>query len=370
MSLEGHGGRTPIGPRLYTVPSSLAFGSVEETTYMEMNITLRNSGDETCDVYSVSSSDSHFTRQGAAPPYVIDPGDSQVVKIRFTPGGVGSFTGVLTISSDAINSPTKRNMSGIGVVGGSKEISVDPSSWEFPETKVTLPSTEKLLTIKNTGTVDVTLTGITYNGDFSAGATVIAFPYVLGAGLTVQFGVKITPSVTGYILTTNGAVIASDAVGNPHNLALSGFGILILTAFTVTGTEGAPLLAFSNGTTVVMKQFDPNDLDCEEDGFVKRKHDFGLPGYEKKLTRMRLRYEDLGVSILTVRGTTHRQTESNTLTVGTVAADEKVRNAFADLVVAADIIELEISREADDGPLSLTQYAPFYEPGGEIIAST
>lgn len=370
MALEGHGGRAPEGPRLYTVPTSLAFGSVEETAYVEMNITLRNSGDETCDVYSVTSSDAHFSRQGAAPPYIIDPGDSQVVKIRFTPGGVGSFTGVLTISSDAINSPTKRNMSGVGIVAGSKEISVDPSSWEFPETKVTVASAEKLLTITNTGTVDTTLTGITYNGDFSAGATVIAFPYVLGPGLSVQFGVKITPSVTGYILTANGAVIASDAVGNPHNLALSGFGILILTAFTVTGTEGAPLLAFTNGTTIVMKQFDPADLDCEEAGFIKRKHDFGLPGYEKKMTRVRLRYEDLGVATLTVKGTTHRQTESAIVTLGTVAADEMVRNAFADLIVAADIIELEISRAANSGPLSLTQYAPFYEPGGEVIAAT
>lgn len=491
MPLEGGGGRPPIGPLLGITPSSLAFGDVVDGQTVDLTLTFTNL--DTVDSLTVSLptiDNARFTFTGTIG--TLTPLQSKDLIVTFAPTATGAQAGTLTAVHTGINTPRTVALAGTGVAAGTKSLGVDPSSWDFGDQKIAIPTSEKLFTITNTGDVDVEITGITFTAPFSAGGTAPSTPFTLTSGQTEAFGVIFTPTAVGLVsqtsvdgtlvtdgafddgtdwtkgtgwaiaagvasksagvgsdleqnqdvvegktyeviytvanrtagtvvvkvagtsgasrstnatfterivagsgvepkleftadssfdgdiddvsvIQTSGASVASDASSSPFNVETLGTGFLIAPAFTVTGADGGLLLGFVTGSTVVIKRADPDDLDCEEAGSFKRLHDFGLPGVEKAIQRVRFRYEDLGVATVNVQLRAIRptiQSVSQNVVIGTAGAGEDIKNAFADLVMAHDLIEVQFSRLAGGGPVSITEYDPRVEERGEVIAAT
>lgn len=352
------------------------FGNVAVGSTSDVELTLINTGDANV-VFSLSGLAAPFSVIGGSGN--LNPGQSTTRTVRFAPTGAGAASDTLNINHSGINTPINVPCSGTGVAVGTGELSFSPSSLDFGDKKIGDASAEMLVTVTNTGTVAVDITGLAHTVPFAAGATQPALPYNLAPAATVQFGVIVTPAVEGLVITANGVVITSTATGSPQDYECRVNGVLIVTAFVASG-ELSPLFAFANAMSVpVIKEMDPSDLDCEEIASFERIHDFQLPDSEKTLLRVGLRYEDKGPAELTLTGTVKRvqdqagvltqvpQTESDTVRLGTAAADDWPQVAMADLTIRGELIQIKASRAANGGPISLIDYNPKLEPMGESV---
>jgi hypothetical protein len=126
----------------------------------------------------------------------------------------------LVVTSDAFNGPLAASLSGTGSPIG--VVSLSAPSLSFAEQKLGTSSRPHTLTLTNTGSAALGLSGasaIVATGDFSqtnnCGTS-------LGIGAFCNISVRFTPTVLG---PRNGAItIASNAAGSPHSAALSGTG--------------------------------------------------------------------------------------------------------------------------------------------------
>ncbi|MCX8076949.1 MAG: choice-of-anchor D domain-containing protein, partial [Aquificaceae bacterium] len=114
LNLSGSG----VGGKLEVQPSIVDFGRVEVNRSSDRNITLRNTGNFTLTIQSISFSNNVFSVQDVNLPIQIPPGGFVSIKVRFTPTSQTSYSGVMTISSDGINSSVSVNLSGSGITLG------------------------------------------------------------------------------------------------------------------------------------------------------------------------------------------------------------------------------------------------------------
>ncbi|MFM8983187.1 MAG: InlB B-repeat-containing protein, partial [Spartobacteria bacterium] len=152
----------------------------------------------------------------------------------FAPAAEQSYSGNLTVNCDATSGGTGLALSGVGVhtriIGLTGNLS-------FGTTTVNTTS-NRTLSISNTGTGDLNITGISYPSGFSGNFAGIIAP---GAtqNVTVTFAPTAVQSYSGNIS------VASDAHSGGSSLPISGTGIPVLTV-TYNSQGGS---AVANGTT-------------------------------------------------------------------------------------------------------------------------
>lgn len=105
--------------------SSLNFGNTGLASSTQKNVTLTNTGSSSVTISGVSVSGAGFTASGAS-GLIVSPSQSTTVHATFTPFTIGSYTGSLTITSNAQNSPAKIVMSGTGVASATHSVTL---SW-------------------------------------------------------------------------------------------------------------------------------------------------------------------------------------------------------------------------------------------------
>jgi hypothetical protein len=105
--------------------SSLSFGNTGLANSTQKNVTLTNTGSSSVTISGVSVSGAGFTAGGAS-GLIVSPSQSTTVHATFTPFTIGSYTGSLTITSNAQNSPAKIVMSGTGVASSTHSVAL---SW-------------------------------------------------------------------------------------------------------------------------------------------------------------------------------------------------------------------------------------------------
>jgi hypothetical protein len=105
--------------------SSLSFGNTGLASSTQKNVTLTNTGSSSVTISGVSVSGAGFTASGAS-GLIVSPSQSTTVHATFTPFTIGSYTGSLTITSNAQNSPAKIVMSGTGVASSTHSVAL---SW-------------------------------------------------------------------------------------------------------------------------------------------------------------------------------------------------------------------------------------------------
>jgi len=115
VSVSGTG--VAAEPIFMISPDSLSFGdwpinSGETSQYL----TISNEGYANLEIYMLNSSDQAFWPAFNG-PQGIQPGDSLVLPIHFSPYHLDDYSGTLTISHNGEYSPSEVNLSGTGVVG-------------------------------------------------------------------------------------------------------------------------------------------------------------------------------------------------------------------------------------------------------------
>lgn len=228
----------PAGTNLADGMASLEFGNANIGASVAKSITIRNSG--TSDL-----KDLVVTHTGAnTADFVIGPlgstslapGSTTTFMVSFTPRAAGFRIVELQISSnDADENPFDITLGGTGVVPPAPEIMVlGPAGANLLDGKAVLSfgtanigsPIAKSITIRNSGTADLTGLAVTRGGtnaaDFalgSLGATSLA------PGASTTFTVTFMPTAAG-ALSAALQIVSNDADENPFDIALGGTAVI------------------------------------------------------------------------------------------------------------------------------------------------
>jgi hypothetical protein len=96
-------------------PGSLNFANVNVGSSKVLAVTIRNSGNSSVAIGSVSLSGPGFSASGVSSGQTLNPGQTATLNVTFAPAGAGSATGSVTVGSNASNSPASISLSGTGV---------------------------------------------------------------------------------------------------------------------------------------------------------------------------------------------------------------------------------------------------------------
>ena len=206
-----------LAPGSLTVsPTSVAFGSVQVGSSQQQSASLTNTGGTSVTISNATATGTDFSLSGLALPVTLAAGQSTSMTVTFAPLSAASFSGSVTITSNAPNPTLVVPLSGIGITPG--QLSANPTSLSFASIQV--GSSEKLSeTLTNTGGSSVTVSQDTVTG---SGFSVSGFtpPLTLTAGQSDTFSVIFAPQSAGS--ATGSISIASNASDSTLVIPLSG----------------------------------------------------------------------------------------------------------------------------------------------------
>ena len=247
-------------PAVLFTPASMAFGNqTVNTTSGVQAVTLTNSGAATLTIGSISitganaSSFAQTNNCGAT----LAAGAGCNIALTFAPTTVASFSAVVAVTDNANGSPQTVALSGSGTAAPAPVAVLTPSSLSFTGAAGTT-SAAQTVTLSNTGSVPLTITGITapssplmglFNETSNCGAS-------LAAGSSCTISVTFSPAIAGNV--TGNLLVTDNATGSPQMVTLTGTGVnppgptftpsTLAFGNQVVTTTSAPLAATLNNT--------------------------------------------------------------------------------------------------------------------------
>jgi hypothetical protein len=249
------GASTPGAGVLTPGSTSLSFGNMAVGITGTQTVNLTNTGTAAVSISKATISGAAFTIVGTTPSGSVGVGQSDSVQIQFAPLSDSAVTGILTVTSNASNSPLTIPLSGTGMQA---MISATPASVNFG-TVVKGNSNSQTITLQNGGNSTLTFSQVTPPGagfSMSGLSTATTIP----AGGSFAFNAIFTPlsaaSVNGSItLVTNGTpstlTIPLSGVGsavkvNPSSGTLSTVTTSLNFGNVAVGSVGTQTVNLSN----------------------------------------------------------------------------------------------------------------------------
>ena len=219
---------TATASTLAATPSSVSFGNVVVGSDTTQTIRLQNIGTSQVTISAIAPSVSSIAISGITPPINLAPGTSATLTAAYKPTAAGSVAGKITISSNAVGSPTIVELSATAAAAA---VQLSPSATSLSFGSVTVGSSgTSQLTVKSTGNTNASISKVAVSGTGfvlgSAAASVILDPSQ-SESYTVNFDPKATGSISGTL------TITSNAANSPLNIALSGTGVAASSQHTV-----------------------------------------------------------------------------------------------------------------------------------------
>ena len=233
--------------------ASQAVGTTSAVQY----VLLINPGDTAITVNSYSTGTGNFSVTNyncSAVPFILNPGSSCNVAVRFTPTSAGALSDLLTVHSSAGNATASLTGTGLAAsmtIGLTPASPMNSGSVVVGQTSGANGSSDgqtgDLVSIRNTGTAPVTfsvnpaVTGtnqtefVVYNPN-SCGTTTTP----LQPGASCPMWIRFTPGATGARTAT--LTFTNNATGSPQSLVLNGTGISAAPASSLSNN----LLNFDN----------------------------------------------------------------------------------------------------------------------------
>jgi hypothetical protein len=232
---------------VYVVPSpaSLAFApQLAGTTSAPLAMKLTNQGD----LYAAAigtpvSSNPAFTVGLGTCTAAVAAGASCNLTVTFNPTAAQTYTGTVTVSYSSSGGGVAPPPATFSVSGsGAGTATLTPTSLSFASTAVGSTSATQVATLKNTGTVALTLPsgGITLTGvNPTSFVETTTCGTTLAPAATCTISVSFKPLLAGALTATLN--LADSTVGSPQKITLSGTG----TAANVTASLTPASLVFS-----------------------------------------------------------------------------------------------------------------------------
>ena len=197
--------------------SSLTFPTqLIGTTSKAQTVTLSNTGPIALTISSILASGDFLQTNtcGSSLP----AGASCTISVSFKPTAKGTRTGTLTITDNAAGSPQTVSLTGTGTV-----VELSPSRLNFGSQKVGTTSPPQTVTVTNTGSTALNMTGVGITGtDFGEFADTTTCGSTLGHGQSCTITVTFTPQHTG--MRHASANVGDNGGGSPQRVPLNGTG--------------------------------------------------------------------------------------------------------------------------------------------------
>jgi len=226
LTVSGNAGNSPsvialsgsgVQSQIAIAPASASFGSVTTGASYSQPLTISNGGTSSLTITQASLSGTGFGYSGLTLPLIIPAGATSPFTVSFAPTGSGTFSGTLTLVNNSATPSVAIPLSGTGVAQ-TLQLSASPGSLSFGSV-LAGSSTTKSVTLANTGSGSVTLSGDTVTGS-GFGLSGLSVPLTLNAGQSTSFTVAFAPSASGNVSGSIG--IISSAANSPTTITLSG----------------------------------------------------------------------------------------------------------------------------------------------------
>ncbi len=206
---------TGAGPGATLSPASLTFATqAVGTNSSAQTVTLKNTGTAVLTISSITISGDFSQTHTCSTTLAV--GSSCSISVTFKPTASGTRTGVLSVSDNAV--PATQTVSLTGT-GGVPAVSLSPTSLTFASQAVGTSSSPQSVTLTNTGSVKLTVSGISTSGDFSQTNTCGSS---VAAGAFCTISVTFKPTKAG---TRNGTLTVTDnASPATQTVSLTGIG--------------------------------------------------------------------------------------------------------------------------------------------------
>jgi uncharacterized repeat protein (TIGR01451 family) len=227
------GTTTPIllpDAHLAVTPNPLAFGTLPLGTAKTLPVTFTNSGTDATDISGIGLSgqdtadftivSGSLTCPGAANNVgQVPPGSPCTVDVSFSPGATGDRTANLVVGNDSVDGTQTLTLTGTGT---NSAVSLGAANLNFGQQVVGTSSAATPVTVTNSGTTSLIVSGVSAGGDFAADASsCTAQPVPAGQGCVIN--VTFSPTATG--LRTGTVKITSNAASSPDSITLAGTGV-------------------------------------------------------------------------------------------------------------------------------------------------
>ena len=231
ISLSGTG----VQPLIAVFPGSVSFGNVTVGVTNTQTMTIQNPGAVNLTVTQAAMTGTGYSLSGLVLPVSIAPGGSTVFNVAFAPAAGSSYPSILTLVSNAPNSPSSISVSGTGITPV-LQFSASPASLSFGSLTTGTSATQNV-TVTNTGNSSVSISRIVASGaGFSTGS--IALPISLTAGQSTSFSVAFAPASAGSL--AGSVTVTSNATNSPLTVTLAGTGAAPVThAVTLSWTPSS-----------------------------------------------------------------------------------------------------------------------------------
>ena len=213
--VEGNG----IAPAVVLSTTNIDFGDqTVNKPSAEYEVLMVNSGNTDLSITDIVASANFSVTDDCGD--TLPAASSCNIGVTFTPDAVTPFTGTVTISDDASDSPQVISLAGNGVPVGTKDISLSRNEVPFGSQLVGTVSPIQKVRILNTGTVAVNVNSITVSENF-------ALSHDCGASIAPDgecfMDITFLPGETGAFSGT--AIVDTDAAEGVLQVALTGNGI-------------------------------------------------------------------------------------------------------------------------------------------------
>ena len=223
LAVAAPGALAQTRPPANTPGPALVF-KPKEITFPDQNVGIRgdsqqviitNRGNTPITISKVTASEP-FAESDTCTQAPVAPKNSCTVSVTFTASSIGATSGILTVADDAPGGPHSIDLLGNGVL---PEITLDPTTVQFPDTAVSSTSDSLPIVVTNSGSGNLTIHSFVPANGFDATTDC---PQQIPAGVSCNIYVTFTPSTQGLI---SGSLTLTDNAGDsPQTVNLSGNG--------------------------------------------------------------------------------------------------------------------------------------------------
>lgn len=219
LSSSGSGPAQNQVSTLSLAAANLNFGDVAVGANKTLSVSASNSGPLAVTISSAAVSSKYFSVTAPTLPVTISSGQSASFNVMFSPNAAGSFSGNVTVNSDASNAAATLSLAGTGTSGG--QLALNPASEAFGSVPVG-SSQSQTITLTNSGGSVVNISSASVSG---AGfqITGITPPLTLNSQQSTSFTLSFAPQSAGNASGT--VTIASDASNSNLAMAVTGTGV-------------------------------------------------------------------------------------------------------------------------------------------------
>lgn len=203
------------------LPASINFGNqMVGRPSLPKQVRVQNSGNEAFTISSISSTDSVFAQTSDCDGATLAPSAYCTINVIFTPTTAEYLAGRIAINHSAAGSPHYISVTGTGLDPIYPDLDISPDFQDFGEIVIGVESSEVAFTVKNTGLVDVAISSININGEFTQTNDC---PATLASDATCTITAKFVPGSAGKF--TGNIVIIDNTPDGYQSALLEGTGV-------------------------------------------------------------------------------------------------------------------------------------------------